>query len=526
MAKVTAKVTEMFDGERAKEYLLINGHLKVTSNHKFYSKGEWIEIGKLNVGDSLLDENGNEVVINKIEKVGSQNSIQVYNLEVEGEHNYYADGILVHNKLSYNPPSVSGVPVTNGVITRYVGSLSEETKGAWVNHVFLGSTKIATVTSSEVRYYFQDHLGSTNVVTNSAGSQIELVEYKPFGEFSKRVQTGTSNAAWYYFTGKPLDDETGLMFYGARYYSPVMGRFITPDTIVQSPMNPQTLNRYTYCNNNPVNLVDPTGHSWISKIVRKINDFFKDTLQSLEERTNSKWSVDVQFSQQYQFQDFKSLGSATVRVGWAAITQPWQVGIGVMRWAHEPRFKILQNSSYGIYEQVTIADGDRLFVNGILNNVKDAFTNGEKVYGYKAFKVAYNPSDGPLADLTESFLQKLLFTSSFDRQLANALVGHEEITLAGHSQGAIITSNVLLNLGRRDHRNVFRNVGFYNTQITQPRAYLSAAVGGVQSVHVLYKSRYYDFSNALGPNLNPLKFGSGLVGLVNLPLGAERHALE
>ncbi|MBL8012234.1 MAG: hypothetical protein JNN05_00155, partial [Candidatus Omnitrophica bacterium] len=262
MAKVTAKVTEMFDGESAKEYLLINGHLKVTANHKFYSKGDWVEIGKLKEGDILLDENLKEIAINKIEKVESQNSIQVYNLEVEGEHNYYADGILVHNKLSYNPPAVSGVPVTSGVITRYVGSLSEETKGAWVNHVFLGSTKIATVTSSEVRYYFQDHLGSANVVTNSAGSQIELIEYKPFGDFARRDQFGTSNAAWYYFTGKPLDDETGLMFYGARYYSPLLGRFITPDTIVQSPMNPQTLNRYSYCNNNPVNLVDPTGHFW------------------------------------------------------------------------------------------------------------------------------------------------------------------------------------------------------------------------------------------------------------------------
>jgi RHS repeat-associated protein len=67
---------------------------------------------------------------------------------------------------------------------------------------------------------------------------------------------------WYFFNSKAFDDESGLYYYGARYYDPKLGRFITPDTIVQAPSNPQTLNRYTYCNNNPVNLIDPTGHKW------------------------------------------------------------------------------------------------------------------------------------------------------------------------------------------------------------------------------------------------------------------------
>ena len=262
MVKTSAKATAMFDGESAKEYLLINDSLKVTPNHMFYSQGEWKAIGKMTEGDLLLDDNLKEVTIDKIEKIKSQNPVQVYNLEVEGEHNYYANGILVHNKLSYGSLS-GGVSVTSGVVTNYVGSLYEETSAVGVNSVFLGSAKIATVSNNQVRFYFQDHLGSTNVVTDSVGNSIELIEYKPFGEFARHEKYGgTENTAWYYFTGKPLDDETGLMFYGARYYSPLIGRFITPDTIVQSPMNPQTLNRYTYCNNNPVNLVDPTGHSW------------------------------------------------------------------------------------------------------------------------------------------------------------------------------------------------------------------------------------------------------------------------
>jgi RHS repeat-associated protein len=60
------------------------------------------------------------------------------------------------------------------------------------------------------------------------------------------------------FTGQRLDG-TGLYYYGARYYDASMGRFISADTIVQSPGNPQTLNRYSYCLNNPLAYIDPTG---------------------------------------------------------------------------------------------------------------------------------------------------------------------------------------------------------------------------------------------------------------------------
>jgi RHS repeat-associated protein len=67
------------------------------------------------------------------------------------------------------------------------------------------------------------------------------------------------------FTGKRLDSSTGLYYYGARYYDPELGRFTQADTIVQAPSDPQTLNRYTYCRNNPLIYTDPTGHSFWKK---------------------------------------------------------------------------------------------------------------------------------------------------------------------------------------------------------------------------------------------------------------------
>ena len=65
------------------------------------------------------------------------------------------------------------------------------------------------------------------------------------------------------FTGQILDS-TGLYYYNARYYDPTIGRFISADTVVQSYSNPQTLNRYAYCLNNPLNRTDPTGKDYIS----------------------------------------------------------------------------------------------------------------------------------------------------------------------------------------------------------------------------------------------------------------------
>ena len=60
------------------------------------------------------------------------------------------------------------------------------------------------------------------------------------------------------FTGQRLDS-TGLYYYGARYYDPAIGRFISADTVVQNPANPQTLNRYAYALNNPLKYIDPSG---------------------------------------------------------------------------------------------------------------------------------------------------------------------------------------------------------------------------------------------------------------------------
>lgn len=89
----------------------------------------------------------------------------------------------------------------------------------------------------------------------------------PFSMMMMQSTTTSPDANHYKFTGKELDDETGLYNYGARYYGPALGRFITPDwSAVPVPVpyadltNPQTLNQYSYVGGNPASKADPDGH--------------------------------------------------------------------------------------------------------------------------------------------------------------------------------------------------------------------------------------------------------------------------
>lgn len=106
-------------------------------------------------------------------------------------------------------------------------------------------------------YYIQDHLGSNRVIIGN--DEIEWgASYYAFGE--ERELNEDTYSTPYRYTGKELDDETGLYFYGARYYNPEIGRFMQPDRVLGAFEEPLTLNRYAYVTNNPLKYIDPTGH--------------------------------------------------------------------------------------------------------------------------------------------------------------------------------------------------------------------------------------------------------------------------
>ncbi len=109
-------------------------------------------------------------------------------------------------------------------------------------------------------YYHADHLGSSQVMTDRDGDVVQQYGYSPFGRENYKNNTQAFSVSNRY-TGQILDEETGLYYYGARYYDPELARFIQADSVVPAPASSQALNRYAYCYNNPLRLTDPTGHT-------------------------------------------------------------------------------------------------------------------------------------------------------------------------------------------------------------------------------------------------------------------------
>ena len=145
-----------------------------------------------------------------------------------------------------------------------------------------------TVMGSHERTYalHTDHLGSTQRITDEEGNVVWRADYSPFG----RLRNGPPDFECPLFTGRMWDAESGLYYFGARYYDPELGRFITPDPWTGGPddvrlvggtrsqpvlpqawlSQPRLANRYLYCLNNPVTYRDPEGFGVLGTIGKTI----------------------------------------------------------------------------------------------------------------------------------------------------------------------------------------------------------------------------------------------------------------
>jgi RHS repeat-associated protein len=136
-----------------------------------------------------------------------------------------------------------------------------------VNHYY-DDTKVRP----ETYFYHPDHLGSTSWVTDQNARVHEHVEYFPYGEVWRDPRSDSDGAPVkgqrFLFTGKELDEETGLAYHGARYYDPVRARWSSADpalpaflagSAMAGAYEPLNLSVYAYCYGNPITRVDPTG---------------------------------------------------------------------------------------------------------------------------------------------------------------------------------------------------------------------------------------------------------------------------
>ena len=144
--------------------------------------------------------------------------------------------------------------------TAYLGNYFEWTgsTSTLIKYFYAGAQRVAMKKGSTVYYLFGDHLGSTAFSTDSSGTKIGELRYKPWGE--NRYTWGTTYTNRH-FTGQ-LDETTsiGLYFFNARFYDPLLARFTSADSLIPDPGNPQAWDRYAFTLNNPVKYIDPSGH--------------------------------------------------------------------------------------------------------------------------------------------------------------------------------------------------------------------------------------------------------------------------
>jgi RHS repeat-associated protein len=153
-------------------------------------------------------------------------------------------------------------------------------------YIFFGGQRIARkdLPGNAVSYYFSDHLQRASVITDSVGNIRAESDYYPFGG---ELQILNNDSNDYKFTGKKRDLETGLDYFGARYYSSAFGRFLSPDwsagptTVPYAHLDkPQTLNLYSYVDNNPINGIDADGHAPREYMVAPVGSWGLDTMMS------------------------------------------------------------------------------------------------------------------------------------------------------------------------------------------------------------------------------------------------------
>ncbi len=162
-------------------------------------------------------------------------------------------------------------------------------------------------------FYHPDHLGSSSFITNLDGEVVQHIEYVPFGEVFIEERNNVWNTP-YLFNAKEFDEETGMYYYGARYYDPRLSLWNSPDKLELEYPNIST---YCYCLNNPIGFIDTDGNIPFDKSVahKRISSGFGMRKHPITGKMTGHGGIDL--STDGTGHDVHVIADGTVkRIGW------------------------------------------------------------------------------------------------------------------------------------------------------------------------------------------------------------------
>lgn len=233
--------------------------------------------------------------------------------------------------------------------TLYVDRYTELRQGRLIKNVYAGERLVARVfsepTGDRTYFYLPDHLGSASIVTDAGGAVAEESVFYPYGQ--DRTRSG-SFASEYRFTGKELDGETGLHYFGARYYDAGTGRFVSVDPLgAETPQiyisSNSSWNLYSYANSNPIRFIDPSGLDAM--------DWVKNKYEKGKEYINGKYQEAKEIYREMQISIQEEIGE--------------RAHSNTLQKSHEDPVKITGNTPHEIYGDQAVETSGKMLLTSI-----------------------------------------------------------------------------------------------------------------------------------------------------------------
>ncbi len=192
-----------------------------------------------------------------------------FNFKGEMEHFENDGGVRAEYRYDHKGHRISKIVEKDGIRTEtyFIGRNAELRDGQVTGFVFLGNQRVAVARDDSIRFVHNNYMGSTAFFSDENGTKIASIAYTMFGNIAEQ----SGNADHRTFGTHPFDTESGLCYMYRRYYSPQMGRFLTPDPVaVFQPKkclsNPKAFRPYMFLGNEPLNNIDPDGLSFWSVV--------------------------------------------------------------------------------------------------------------------------------------------------------------------------------------------------------------------------------------------------------------------